>query len=253
MGICDGRVVIVTGGGRGLGRAPLARVRGRRRPGRGQRPGRVAAGRRDRRVARPGRGRRDSGRRRRGGRQRRRRERLGRRRSPGGAGDRRVRRARHRRLQRRHRPRPHAREHVGRRVGRGDPGAPPGMFCPVRHAIGYWRDEHKAERARRRASSPRRRVPGCAGRSRSPTTWRPRPGSPRSPSTPRPSCALRRRRQHHRAVGPQPDDRGRDARDDGATGDRLRRDGSRQRVTVRRVARERRLRRHRPRVRDGGR
>ena len=63
-----------------------------------------------------------------------------------------------------------------------------GVFCPVRHAIGYWRDESKAERtARARASSPRRRARGCAGRSRSRTTWRPRPASPRSPSTRPPS------------------------------------------------------------------
>ena len=34
-------------------------------------------------------------------------------------------------------------------------------------------------------------------------------------------------RQHHRTVGPQPDDRGGDARDDGATGNGVRRDGSR--------------------------
>ena len=28
-----------------------------------------------------------------------------------------------------------------------------GVFCPVRHAIGYWRDEHKAGHARARPAS----------------------------------------------------------------------------------------------------
>ena len=56
-----------------------------------------------------------------------------------------------------------------------------GVFCPVRHAIGYWRDEQQGgERSGPPASSPRRRVQGCAARSHSRTTSRPRPASPRS-------------------------------------------------------------------------
>ena len=41
-----------------------------------------------------------------------------------------------------------------------------GLFCPVRHAIGYWRDESKAGSRATPASSPRRRARACAARSR---------------------------------------------------------------------------------------
>ncbi len=115
-----------------------------------------------------------------------------------------------------------------------------GMFCPVRHAIGYWRDEqqgrprsgraHRHDDVGRRAARLDRAGQLRRGQGRDRRVHHQRGRRARS---------LRRRRQHHRAVGAQPDDRGRDAGDDGATGSGLRRHGPRQRVTVRRVAGQR--------------
>ena len=123
MGICDGRVVVITGAGRGLGRShALAFARegakvvvndlGGASDGTGassepvhQVVEEIRAGWR-------------------GGRQHRRRLRLRCRREPHRVGGRRVRHPRRGREQRRHPARPHVRQHERRGVGRGDPRAP---------------------------------------------------------------------------------------------------------------------------------
>ena len=116
-----------------------------------------------------------------------------------------------------------------------------GVFCPVRHAIAYWRDESKAEHGRagaHRHDHVRRRA---ARVDRADELRRGQGGDRRVHH--QLGCrarSLRRHRQHHRAVRPQSDDRGRDARDDGASGIGLRRHGPRERVALRRVAGQRR-------------
>ena len=130
-----------------------------------------------------------------------------------------------------------------------------GVFCPVRHA-----DRLLARRAARPASQRDARIvttssgAGLRGSIAQANYVAAKAGiAAFTHQRRRRARSLRRARQHHRPVGPQPHDRGGDAGDDGEARDRLRRDGPGQRVAVRGVARQRRLRRHRPRVRDGGR
>ena len=184
MGALDGRIAIITGAGRGIGRehALLFAAEGakvvvndlggaRRRLGR--RPERrPAGGRRDHGGRRPGRG------------QRRRRHRLGGRQAPDRHGRRDLRRPPRPRQQRRHPARPGAGQHDRGRVGRRHPRPPEG---PLR-----------ADPARRRllarADQGRQGGQGLGGqhlvdlgparqRRASPTTARPRPASPRSPTS----------------------------------------------------------------------
>ena len=109
MGICDGRVVIVTGSGRGIGREHALAYARRGRQGRGQRPRRRHARRRRLAEPRDGSRRGDQGDGRRGRRRRRERRRLRGRGPHGPARDRHVRPPRHARQQRGHPARPHAR------------------------------------------------------------------------------------------------------------------------------------------------
>ena len=186
---------------------------------------------------------RDRGRRRRGDRQRRRRQRLGRRRPPGRAGDRHVRRPRHRGVQRGHRARPHAREHVGRRVGRGDP-RPPARACSARCATPSATGATSTRPAAAARGADRHHHVGrgpARHRSRSRTTSPRRPASPRSrinaaaelgrygvlANTIAPSARSRMTEDAMPEMMAQPE-----------TG--LRRHGPGQRVAVRRVARQRR-------------
>ena len=117
MGICDGRVVIVTGSGRGIGREhALAYAREGAKVVVNDLGGDMHG---DGGVAEPGDGGRrgDQGDGRRGGRRRRERRRLRGRGPHGAARDRHVRPPRHARQQRRHPPRPHARQHGGESSG----------------------------------------------------------------------------------------------------------------------------------------
>ena len=105
-----------------------------------------------------------------------------------------------------------------------------GMFCPVRHAIDYWRAQSQGRHARRGPHRHhlvgrrpvRQRVAGQLrrgqGRHRRVHDHRRRRARP-----------LRHPRQRHRPVGAQPDDRGRVRRDDAQARVGLRRDGPGQR------------------------
>ena len=143
MGSLDGRVAIITGAGRGLGRehallfaAEGAKIVVNDRGGANDGAGATPAGRRGRQ--------RDRGAGRRGHRQRRRRLRLGGRAAARQRGHRGLRRARHPRQQRRHPPRPRARQHDRGRVGRRVRVHLKGHFAPSRWAAAYWREQAKA-------------------------------------------------------------------------------------------------------------
>jgi NAD(P)-dependent dehydrogenase (short-subunit alcohol dehydrogenase family) len=86
-----------------------------------------------------------------------------------------------------------------------------GHFCPTRHATGYWREQSKAGDPRAHA--------GGGGRAR----------------------PLRRDRERDRARGPHAHDGGRVRRHDGPARGGLRRDGAREREPARGVARQRRV------------
>ena len=115
-----------------------------------------------------------------------------------------------------------------------------GVFCPIRHAIGYWRDESKAGNQRDARIVTTSSGAGLRG-SIARVELRRRQGWHRRVHHQccRRARSLRRAREHHRAVGAQPHDRAGDAGDDEEAGDRLRRDGPGQRLTVRGVVGER--------------
>ena len=188
MGINDGRVVIVTGSGRGIGRehalayaATGAKVvvndLGGDTRGEGgdlspametvedikKMGGEAIAQRRERR-------------------------RLRRRRPARAIGDRRVRPARRARQQRRHPARPHARQHGRVGVGRGDRRPPQGHVRPdpARRRVLAQRVEGRPARSTRGSSTPARRRESSATRAR-PTTAPRRPASRRSRSSARSS------------------------------------------------------------------
>ena len=127
MGLLDGKVAVVTGAGRGIGREEALLLAARGRPGRRQRR-RCRAARRGRRRRAPGRGGRrpDQGERRRGRGQRRRHQLVGRRQERGGPGDRHLRLARHPRQQRRDPAGQDVLQHGRVGLGRRDPGPPQG-------------------------------------------------------------------------------------------------------------------------------
>ena len=87
-----------------------------------------------------------------------------------------------------------------------------GHFCPTRWAAAYWRDEHKAGRRPRATSSTRRRRRVCSPTPGRATTARPSRASPRSRQIARQGTGpLRRQEQLHRPGGAHPADPG-DAR-----------------------------------------
>ena len=185
MGICDGRVVVITGAGRGIGREHALVLRPRGGQGRGQRPGRRDG--RERlldRARRRGR-RRDPGHGRRGHRQRRRRLGLRRCGPPDPVGHRHLRDDRRAGQQRRHPARPHAGQHDHRGVGRRHQGPPARHLRPDPPRRGVLAQPDQGGRDQRR---PHHQHDVAVGHLRQrrvrPTTARPRPASPRSPSSP---------------------------------------------------------------------
>ena len=180
MGMLDGKVAIVTGAGRGIGREEAlllaaegakvivndvgAAVDGR---GRRQHPAEQTVERHQ------------GGRRRRGD-QRRRRQLVAGSRGPHRAGGRHLRPAGHPGQQRRHPPGQDELQHGGVRLGRRHPGPPEG---PLRHRPLRRRLLAEPGQGRRGrsavASSTPRRSPGSSGTPARPTTGRPRPASPR--------------------------------------------------------------------------
>ena len=190
MGILEGKVAIVTGAGRGVGRGEALELAAPGRQGRRQRSRRLAR-RRGRRQGAGRRGRRDHQ----------------------GAGGEAVANyddvadwdgaehlvdqaidtfggARHRREQRRHPARRIDREHDRGRLRLGDPRAPQGH---VRHDPPRRRLLAGASRRTAQAQRPPSSTPSSARACRAtparPTTARRRPASPRSPSSPRSRAA----------------------------------------------------------------
>ena len=105
-------------------------------------------------------------------------------------GDRGVRPARRAGQQRRHPARPHAGEHDRGRVGRRDQGPPARAPSPVASRRGPLARSRQAGRSQStRASSTPRRCRASTATPARPTTAPPRPASPGSPSSPRASCA----------------------------------------------------------------
>ena len=181
--LCEGRVAIVTGAGRGIGREHALSLARARRQGRGERPRRqrsTAAGA----IVEPGRA---------GG--RRRSAPSAAKRSPTARAsptstaraddpgrDRRLRRPPRGGQQRRHPPRPDARQHDRGRVGRGDQRASQGHVRPgrtTRSRTGAIAPR-PAIRSAVGSSTPRRCRASTATPARR-TTAPPRPASPRSP------------------------------------------------------------------------
>ncbi len=91
--------------------------------------------------------------------------------------------------QRRHPARPGAGQHDRGGVGRRHPRPPEGSLRPhpPRRRVLARADQGRAGRSRRRWSTPRR-PRGCSATPARPTTARPRPASPPSPPSPPPSC-----------------------------------------------------------------
>ena len=244
-GICEGRVVIVTGAGRGHRPRPRARVRPAGRQGRGQRPRRRARRHAARRPGPPARSSTPSG------------PRAG---EAVANGDdvadwdgaqrlvadrgRRVRRPRRAGEQRRVPARPHGRDHVRGGVGRGHPGPPEGPLRPTRFAA----DVLAGAAARRaRPSTPgsinTSSGAGLMGSVGQGTYSAAKAGI--AALTLVESAELGRYGVTANAiapVGPHPHDRGGLRRHDGRARRRLRRDGTRERVAARRLARQRRVR-----------
>ena len=85
-----------------------------------------------------------------------------------------------------------------------------GVFCPVRHAIGYWRDEQQGRQPRvTRGSSPRRRARACSASIAQSNYVAAKAGI--AAFTINAAAELGRYgvlAEHHRAVGAQPHDRG---------------------------------------------
>ena len=232
MGALDGRIAIVTGAGRGLGREYALRLaaRGGHRRGerRGRRRGRVDVDSECRPGRRRRRGRRDRGARWTGVGQRRRRVDVGRRRVPGGVHGRRPRWSRRPRQQRRHPARPADRQHDRGRVGRRRPRAPQGSLRADAVRGGVL--ARRAQGRPRAAASDRQHLvdvgvdgqPGAGELRRREVGHRhvhPDRGEGAGP--------LRRAVQLHRPGGPHPPDDGqpRAARHHGAVGWALRRVG----------------------------
>ena len=239
MGICDGRVVIVTGAARGLGRGPRARLRGRGRQGRGQRHRRRPRRVRRRRGAGGRGGRGDPGRRWRGDRQRSGRVRVGAQTEAAREADpRRLRPPRCRREQRRLRARPHVRVLLGRRVGRRDP-ACTSRATSVSRATRPNTGATSRRPARRstRASSTRARARASSGSIGQSAYSAAKAGIATLTLDPgRGARALRHHRERHRTLGPHADDRGGLRRHDGEARQRIRRDGPRERLAPGRLA-----------------
>ena len=252
MGICDGRVVVITGAGRGLGRShALAFAREGAKVVVNDLGGGVRRHRSVERAGAPGR-RRDPRARRRGDRQHRRRLRLRRGREPDRVGGRRS-AARRGRQQRRHPPRPHVREHERRGMGRDHPRAPArALLCRTARGRILARPV-EGGRVRRRAAHQHQLGRGPHGQRRADRVrrgqGRHRGDDHRDGSRAR---SLRRHRQRARTERAHAAHRGRVRRhDEGSRGRAVRRDGSRQHLADRRVAREHRVEgRHRPHVRD---
>ena len=207
--LCEGRVAIITGAGRGIGRehALLLAHHGAKivvndlggsMDGEGNDQGPAqdvvdeikAIGRR-------------------GHREHRRHQRLGWRRAPRAVGGRHLRRARRAHQQRRHPPGPHAHQHERGGVGRGDQGAPEGHLRP---GAARRRVLARALEGRRDQRRPHHQHVVAVGhlRQRRADQLRRRQGRHRQLHDHRRQGArsLRRHRERHRARGAHPDDRG---------------------------------------------
>ena len=180
MSNLDGKVAIVTGAGRGLGRSHALLLAQRRRAGRRQRPRRRVGRHRLRQPAGAAGRRGDRGHRRQGRRQLRQLLGLEGRRGPRQAGRRHVRRPGHPRQQRRHPARQDELQHGRVRLGLGHRRPPQGPLRAValRREVLAQPSARPATRSTAASSTPRA-SPGCSATPVRSTTPPRRPASPR--------------------------------------------------------------------------